>query len=396
MRQTPIRSLSTLQLQLQPYARTLQPTTHISNNHETILLYRALLRQSTYLPDPAARKYIWSHITFRFHAYHRIYVTPDGRVTNLKRGKKVLEALKDARKSLKYLQRANDGHPQHLHTVLAMTYGRVGKRKRQLISKLQTPNPLTDDAAVAVLSQQIVSQKLGRGNPKVPQLTEKALALLKSQTKEGSTRFYSRATLKKRTEPNVPETNSWGRKFPERRRVNFIKRWHATTLDRLMPPLEAAEWERLKGLATGEMRWEGPVPQRKLGTTRFKYPLHEPSASTLILAALRKAPHRLTSSTSRIVPRGFHEDTRTSPRELTPKFMRGIWSRVFQKCPRLNWDEQNKEYLVTWGEIGRKGMALVFDPRKRIPVEMFEGVDDNGRVLRTSYVPLYIDAWPKI
>ncbi|KAL8665686.1 MAG: hypothetical protein Q9202_001996 [Teloschistes flavicans] len=381
MRHSPIGRLSTLQPYIQPQAKSLQPTTHITNHRETILLYRALLRQSTYLPDHAARKYIWSHITSRFHAYHRINVAPDGRISHLRRGKKVLDALKDARKALKYLQRANDGHIQHLNTVLAMTYGRVGRRKRELISKLQTPNPLADDVSVALLSQQITAQKLGYGSTKVPQLTDEALAVLKSQIQEGSSRFY-RAVLKS-SKPKVPEVNAWGRRFPERRRVNFVKRWYATTLERLMPPLPAEEWERLRGLATGKTQWEGVVPLRPLGTSSRP----EPAAAAMISihqlpAGVPKIPHRLTSSTERVVPKAFHKDTRTSPHHLTPRFMRGMWGRVFQKCPRLDWSDERARWVVTWGDLGKKEAELVFHPRKRVSVEMFEGVDDHGKVLR--------------
>lgn len=131
-----IRYLSSLQLKPQG---NLQPTTAINDHQETILLYRALLRQCTYLPDPAARKYMWTYVTGRFHAYCSAFIAPDGCVTYPRRKKRISDALKGARKGLKYLQRANDGHTQHLYTILAMTYGRVGKRKRQLMTKLQAP-----------------------------------------------------------------------------------------------------------------------------------------------------------------------------------------------------------------------------------------------------------------
>ncbi|KAL8767488.1 MAG: hypothetical protein Q9194_005971 [Teloschistes cf. exilis] len=391
MRHPPFGRLSTLQPHLQPQAKSLQPTTHIKNHRETILLYRALLRQSTYLPDPAARKYIWSHITSRFHAYHRTNLAPDGRLTHLHRSKPPLAALKDARKSLKYLQRANDGHVQHLHTILSMTYGRVGKRKRQLISTLQAPNPLTDDASVALLSQQITAQKLGRsGSTKEPQLTDQTLAVLKSQIQQGSSRFQ-RAVLKC-SKPQVPELNAWGRRFPERRRANVVKKWYATTLERLMPPLGAEEWERLRGLATGETKWGGVVPQRPLGTTtkqasssstRSEFAAAAPSIHHLA-AGVPKLPHRLTSSTSRIVPKAFHKDTRTNPHILTPRFMRGMWGRVFQKCPRLDWDGERGKWMVRWGDLGKKEAELVFHPHRRVAVEMFEGVDDFGKVIRLA------------
>ncbi|KAL9041235.1 MAG: hypothetical protein Q9180_001411, partial [Flavoplaca navasiana] len=193
MRLSSVRCLSSLKLKP---SGPLQPTTAINDHQETILLYRALLRQCTYLPDSAARRYMWSHIVDRFHAYYTKAKLPDGRTvirkTKALDEKRLAEALKDARKSLKYLQRANDGHIQNLRTVLDMTYGRVGKRRRQLISKLQAPNPLVDDASVAILSAQI-SQSPNR--KKEPELTDELSALLKSQIKQPSTRF-DRAPLR--------------------------------------------------------------------------------------------------------------------------------------------------------------------------------------------------------
>ncbi|KAL8727690.1 MAG: hypothetical protein Q9181_005615 [Wetmoreana brouardii] len=320
---------------------------------------------------------MWTHVTERFHAYHRAHRTPDGRIIHLRRKKLVSDALKDARKSLKYLQRANDGHVQHLYTVLAMTYGRVGKRRRQLMSKLQALSPVDDDSSVAVLSQQVLHQKLGNQRTKVPQLSDEALAILKSQVKQDSTRF-DRARLKE-SQPHVPAVNAWGRPFPERRKANFIKRWYAMTLERLMPPLEVSEWERLRGLATGGIRWPGPIKRRKLGT---RAQIERPRDTASLPLALR-VPHRLTSSIERVMDKGFHKDTRTNPHNFSPRFMRSMWSRVFRKCPRLDWSDEKKKWMVTWGSIGKEA-ELSLDPQRTVPWDMFADVDDHGRVLKTA------------
>ena len=380
-----VRHLSSLQLKP---PGPLQPTTTINNHQETILLYRALLRQCTYLPDFAARKYMWTHVVDRFHAYYTKVKLPDGRTvvrkTKAVDEKKLSGALKDARKSLKYLQRANDGHINNLRTVLDMTYGRVGKRRRQLISKLQVPDPLVDDASVAILSAQI-SQEPKR--KRVPELTDELSALLQSQIKQSSTRF-DRAPLKE-SAPKVPAVNIWQRKFPEKRRVNFIKAWYAKTLDRLMPPLEAAEWERLQGLAAGDVRWDGPVLQRKLGTARSADACHSSSK-----VALRDLPHRLTTSNERIVEKEQHPEINSRPHQLTPRFMRRLWNDVFQKCPRLDWDFERKKWAVTWGDV-EKQAVLAFDPHKEPPLSVFEGVDDDGHILVNPTIVSVDDQGPQ-
>ncbi len=316
---------------------------------------------------------MWSHVVDRFHAYYTRVTTRDGR-TLIRRNKalddkRLSGALKDARKSLKYLQRANDGHIQNLRTVLDMTYGRAGKRRRQLLSKLQAPDPLLDDASVAVLSAQISQTPRIK---RVPELTDELSAILKSQIKQQSTRF-DRPPLKEST-PKVPAVNSWHRKFPQKRRVNFIKAWYAKTLDRLMPPLEAVEWDRLQGLAAGSIRWDGLVPQRKLGTSRAGDSWDSPRR-----VALRDLPHRLTSSTARIVEKEKHPEISSRPHQLTSRFMRRLWSNVFQKCPRLDWNNERKKWDVTWGNV-KEQAELAIDPQKELLLAVFDGVDEHGQI----------------
>ncbi|KAL8669647.1 MAG: hypothetical protein Q9168_005773 [Polycauliona sp. 1 TL-2023] len=315
---------------------------------------------------------MWSHVADRFHAYYTKIKLPDGR-TVLRKNKaldenKLSAALKGARKSLKYLQRANDGHIQHLRTILDMTYGRVGKRRRQLMAQLQAPDPPVDDASVAKLSAEI-SLASGR---RVPELTDELSALLKSQIKQPSTRF-DRASLKELA-PKVPERNIWQRKFPEKRRVNFIKAWYARTLDRLMPPLEAAEWDRLQGLAAGNVRWDGPISRRKLRAVDSGG-----SPCSFDMPALNHLPHRLTASTGAIVEKGKHPEMTSRPHQLTARFMRRLWSDIFRKCPRLDWNHERKKWDVTWGNV-EKQAGLAIGPHKELLSDIFDGVDDDGHI----------------
>ncbi|KAL8946252.1 MAG: hypothetical protein Q9222_007327 [Ikaeria aurantiellina] len=371
-----VRGFSSFQFKRQgPF----QPTNIIDDRRETILLYRALLRQCTYLPDPAARKYMWKHVAERFHAYHpQKYKFPNGKIVYRApkdiTKERVLKQMKDARKDLKYLQRANDGHPQHLGKILDMTYGRVGKRRRELMHKLSAPSALTDNVAVALLSQKLFEAPTKR---KVPELSDEALAILKSQIRQDSSRF-DRAPLKD-SQPKIPEVNSWNRPMPERRRVNMIKGWYAATLDRLMPPLEAEEWERIRKLATGETRWDGPVLQRKLGTTSPEREIQVEEEYIVPGDILC----RLTSSTERVVEHKRHPQTRTNPHELTQRYMRGLWASVFKKCPKLDWNNESQSWKVIWGNVGKAG-RLVMSPQKEIPKDVFEGVDDNGQVIKLS------------
>lgn len=314
---------------------------------------------------------MWSYVRERFVAYQP-KVRKYGQILRRRINKKSpAEALSYGRKSLKQIQRANDGHLPNLQRILDKTYGRVGKRRRQLITQLQTPDTLSDEDEVAKISEQISQDLQGRG--KVPQLTDEALALVKSQIKQVSSRF-SGPPLKS-IQPDVPVINSWGRPFPEKRRVNFVKDWYATTMDRLMPPLPGPEWERLHGLSTGTIPWEGPVPRRKLGTTSA---VGTRDSSNHL--APRNIPHRLTSSTERVVEYGRHEENRTNPHELTPRLMRGMWSKVLKACPRLDWSLERKQWVVTWGHRGKKA-DLILDAQRNVPDDVFDGVDDRGKAI---------------
>ncbi|KAL8825734.1 MAG: hypothetical protein Q9170_007678 [Blastenia crenularia] len=368
MRWSLIRRFSSLQIKPQG---SLQPTTAINDHEETILLYRALLRQCTYLPDPAARKYFWSYIGERFRVYQTKERGPNGRIVR-KKVKKIApaQALKYARKSLKYLQRANDGHMPHLQMVLNMTYGRTGKRGRQIMADYKAENTLDDDAAVLELSRQMSEEPQIR--KKAPQLSDQLIALLKSQLKVASSRFDTAPV--KTAKPNVPDVNIWGRPFPEIRKPNTIRKWYKMTIARMMPPLPAPEWERLQGLATGAIPWQGPIPRRKLGTTTVTEAIKQP-----LRFAPENLPYRLTSSTQRVVEKGIHEELRTKPHNLTPRFMRSMWSRVFQKCPRVDWSSEKDKWIVTWGHRGKKG-DLVLSPLKKLAPHMFDGVDEYGRL----------------
>ncbi|KAI4136817.1 MAG: hypothetical protein L6R39_007597 [Caloplaca ligustica] len=378
MRQSCIKSFSSLPL---GPPRNLQPTTAIDNRRETILLYRALLRQCTYLPDPAARKYTWSYVVERFQDYKRIVRDKNGRPVRQKiKKKEPSRALHDARKSLKYLQRANDGHVPQLQTILDMTYGRVGKRSRQLMAKLQAPSQdaYFDDTFAGSSPDQDPTTDSRTSRKKVPQLTDELQALVESHIKHASSRLDG--ALPKGIKPDIPATNSWGRPFPQKRKANFVRNWYATTLGRLMPPLPAAEWERLRGLASGEIPWGGVVPRRKLGTTKIADE-SEDSFDTRLAVGIPhpQLPHRLTSSTLRVVEQGRHPEMRTNPHVLTPRFMRGMWCRVFQISPRLDWSLEERKWSVTWGRLGKQ-KALVFDPQRSMPVGMFDGVDEEGKV----------------
>jgi len=256
--------------------------------------------------------------------------------------------LRTARKGLVFLQRANDGHARHLSKILAMTYGRIGTRRHELLGPLLVPDIPTDQAAV-----ERMSDPASKG---LPYHSSQLQALIKVQA-HGKLSFFSRAN-RPTEQPLIPEKNAWGRPMPIKRVRNLEKRWYAEAIDRLMPPLPEKEWNRLRGLASGETQWKGPVPRRA--------PTDGKGFNTGIVRGT------ITGGT------GFV----SSPHDLTPRYMRRLWTKLFAQCPLMKPDEARKlGWDIRWGDVqGTKEVALT--PGKPENLAMFEGVDEKGKVLQ--------------
>lgn len=89
---------------------------------EPIPLFRKLLRQASVLYDDVARNYMTRYIKLRFRQNRKVI---DGwRATKL---------LKEGRRGLSVLIRANAGETKTLQNVLRMSYGHTGRRKHELL-----------------------------------------------------------------------------------------------------------------------------------------------------------------------------------------------------------------------------------------------------------------------
>ena len=305
-------------------------------------LFRALLRQCSYLPDPASRKFLHKHVVSRFRDYHpsNVYSPSNGNGKTIELMQQRRPTLiKTARKGVKYLQRANDGHQLHLGKVLSLTYGRIGTRRHALLKSLKIPDIPVDQEAVERLKDP--------REQNVPQPSKQLMALIRSQAKRRV--LYFDRPSHPAIAPNIPEKNNWGRPMPVKRR------WYASTLDKIMPPLPEKDWHELRRLATGETPWEGSVPRRGQDKKRvFK-------------DDLMRYPGLLSS-----------------PHALTPRYMRRMWARIFGQCPLMTPNEKSRTgWHVKWGDM-REDMKLVLPSENHGTTlsALFEGVDEHGKVVR--------------
>ncbi|KAK6004569.1 hypothetical protein QM012_008431 [Aureobasidium pullulans] len=275
-------------------------------------LLRAILRESTYLPDHQARLYIAAHAVTRFRDY-----TPGNKPDHVLVQRRRSQ-LDQARKALSELRRANEGELKPLLKVLHLTYARIGKRRHEILRDFQY-NPPAD---------------LDIKPDAPPKLSPQHIALLDSQRMAAPPNivrpFLRSWSLK------IPKTNSWERPLPKKRIAKFVRDWYAGVLDRTVVPLPVVEWERLRDLALGKIRFEGPTPRRAMPASKDSFP--SPLELALGLVQLN-SPNLVLSNASN----SFHA------RKLTARSMRRCWATVFAQCPVMSWNANSQKWSIQWG-----------------------------------------------
>lgn len=299
-------------------------------------LARALLRECTYLPDPAARVYFQSHVTSRFREYwpqkagdYRQYKTP-----SVSRQK---DLLKQARKGLNLLLRANAGYSSALEKVLAHTYGRAGKRRHELMRFVRAPDiPESHEDVIKMAAASAEGVRQGTF------LTNRMKALVNAQKTQKAS-VLSRPPVR-HLAPKIQPTNSWGRPMPKRRVRNMEKEWFANLLDRVLPPLPLQEWEHLRNLAHGKVAWTRPPPRR--------------------------------GNLLPVLP----EDGSSHPHQITPRYMRRLWAKIFVQCPVMSWDGSKSKWIVNWGTVKNVIDSATLEETRSDKSVLFQGINDDGKI----------------
>lgn len=142
------------------------------------------------------------------------------------------------------------------------------------------------------------------------------------------------------------------------------KRWLASTMDKILPPLPEQEWNRLRDLAMGVVEWEG-APKRR---TRVGV---KDEGQGLLSVEYLKSPIRHAHSKVRkaeIDQREWHD--------LTPKYMQRMYAKIWELCPKAHWDEEVRDWVYTWG--GTRIAANRPEPKKvaQRDLSLFEGIED--------------------
>lgn len=394
-------------------------------DNEARLLVRSLLREASYLPDSHARAWAKQQITSRFKRR---------KTNNKKMFKKgegapvvkpvIISGIKSAYKTLRQLQAANNGELGQLDKILRLTYGRTGPYRRQLLEPLLIADPLPDSNAVA-------EQLLRRQGPRTPKSSEwtidtvpvdkvflqpprlekgdviydlspqysKFKAVIESQVQVRPPEM--RGAVLRRSDYKMPQKNTWDRMMPRLRVKKMVHAAYTKLLDKVQPPLKEEEWNRLHGLVHGTVTGEGYVPRRKRIAERpgtlTSYDLEKLARldNTALTSRPREEDYWLHNEGAvedakedllrdeLSIGRRLDKSMKGSKagHRLTPRLMQRMWLRVFEACPKLNWDEKRNKWKVIWGS----GPASFDNQQPNDDLApLFEGVDQKIKVNNKS------------
>jgi len=315
---------------------------------------RGILRECTYLPDQFAASWIRQHALSRFRTYE---VRNKGRTGDEIYEKRLETVRRKSRQAMYQLQRANEGDRKMLLKALSMAYGRIGKRRRELLQPLlctkelksKEIKPVEGDVfgsldasmrtSISTLQPTISTTTLDR-----PRSNDRAIGPVKTRVKAyiNDLPAVLRALVQsqvaaspppiarrnpRRLGVEIPELNSWFKPMPDVRIKNQLSDWYANLLSAVQPPLPDKEWDHLRNLALGINRSWLPIPRR----TNLA-----PPPSILEMVVTRgKLPGNL-----------FRKDY---AHKINQRFMQRLWAEVFSQCPLMKYDSASDKWNVIWG-----------------------------------------------
>ncbi|KAJ5199391.1 hypothetical protein N7491_000052 [Penicillium cf. griseofulvum] len=282
-------------------------------------LFRATLRECTYLPDPIARNYMKDHIISRYRA------------ASSRSPKAGPQAVHAARNALSVLRRANEGYSRPLEKVLLLSYGRTGRRRHELLAKMLTPEIPNDSLAL----KELISRPTDFSDGWEPSAIVKSLAASQMQnTVVASVRI--RPAIKQ-LEPPIPKQDSWGKEVCQSRKKNIRRKWYNATLSSLLPPLPEKDLQVLQGLISGTVPWE-PV-KRRSSNPQISQTRSETKSGGELFKLLARGPEKGTT---------FAEYANGRPHTITFRLMRRQWKRLSALVPRQYWNPISQKWRFIW------------------------------------------------
>lgn len=318
---------------------------------DVLHVYRSLLRALTYIPDSWARKILRDRIRKGFKKSRLDNTTVEGIKLYRRR-------LKNAQKEASCILRAGKGNRKDLEKVLLEAYGRFGKRRRELVDELLKPDG-SEQPLTVPLPASLTENKFYVLLKKLPALqhlsTQKIHTFIHSQQNKPSPEAAPTRTKIKAPFPNIPKENTWGRKVPYRRQISIVKKWWATILERLSPPVPQSEWDRLRDLSRGVIPIPERIPRRVSLKPKMDDTQRDAQRHAKVLEQLKNS--RTGGNVAFDSQQGLYvkeeEEDEMSPQNYQ-RTMRRLYSGIWNQTPVMWQDEETKKWHVKWGEMKSK------------------------------------------
>lgn len=298
-----------------------------------------------------------------------------------------------------------------------LAFGRLGRRRRQLIEKLVRPDsdiPPNSAALEELIASARATGRLGKvdavskENEQQRTWTKQpyddwlakwdtakvdALALSQSRAALPPIPLPDLRTRDLNPEKHIPAKNIWGRPLPRKLARSKLKKAYKEIIMRLLPPVGQGEWDVLRKLASGEAGSEWAVPSRRpvaqpvgdLAEEREPKGMGEvvgwewrEYAAKPVRAVDRKKSRNLSALT------GVLDDTSLRPtpavgiHRYTDRFWRRMYSDIWRMTATMDKKEGGQGWDIKWGSLDTD----VSTPTT-VHAEFFDGIASSGRLSET-------------
>lgn len=182
---------------------------------------------------------------------------------------KTAQRLRQAHHDLRLLRAANSGDMARMHRVLLLAFGRVGRRRRELMAELvRREIPATTEELEKYAAEASALASQGRTIDWLDTWdVEKLRTFVRSQVQAGLASPPKPGITQGQATPAkaIATENIWGRPLPAKPARTKLKKMWKTVADKCMPPLPREEWKALGDISEGAVRAEwSPAARRNL------------------------------------------------------------------------------------------------------------------------------------
>ncbi|OLN81320.1 hypothetical protein CCHL11_10028 [Colletotrichum chlorophyti] len=332
------------------------------------------------------------------------------------------KALSDAKARLPALQAASSGDQRRLRRVMWHVFGRLGKRRRELMVPFvaKDPEPPLDareheERTKLLQREKQKKEKLARIHPwrrfydrqdPTPWLRQHLspieknwdLAMLHNYIKDQKTHQQSTPGVSfprniiRDVNPlsKIPKEDIYGRPLAKRRVTKLSRKWWKRVAEKILPPVDKGEWDLLQALASGDASAEmytmprrrpiaSPINTDSNGQDRWDWTSY---ATLPARVAERPRTRALTLLTGQSDPNPHSRNpkVRESPRQYSRREVRREYAKIWEATsymePRGNRKDKQAQrpQSPVWGKVG-----LIPPPPSFVQRQVYEGVDSQGR-----------------